>query len=223
MNNNFKHMKILIDNGHGSNTPGKCSPDKSLREYAWSREIASRIVTALKARGYDAERIVTEETDVSLTERCRRANNWCAKLGASNVIFVSIHSNAAGGDGKWKTAGGFCVYTSPGKTKADDLATAIWNTANEVLKPYIDRFPLLKAHGAYDSKQKPMRADWSDGDPDYEARFTVLTGTKCPAILTESLFQDNKADVAFLLSEEGKKAITDLHVEGIIKYLKSIK
>lgn len=26
-------MKILIDNGHGENTPGKRSPDGSLREY----------------------------------------------------------------------------------------------------------------------------------------------------------------------------------------------
>ena len=33
-------MKILIDNGHGSNTSGKRSPDGKLREYAWAREIA---------------------------------------------------------------------------------------------------------------------------------------------------------------------------------------
>lgn len=26
-------MKILIDNGHGENTPGKRSPDGKLREY----------------------------------------------------------------------------------------------------------------------------------------------------------------------------------------------
>ena len=52
-----------------------------------------------------------------------------------------------------------------------------------------------------------------------EARFYILVKTKCPAVLTESLFQDNKADVAFLLSDEGKNAITKLHVEGIIKYL----
>ena len=216
-------MKILLDSPHGSNTPGKHSPDMSLREYKWAREIAIRIVNALKAKGYDAERVVTEETDVSLSERCRRVNNWCAKLGASNVIFVSTHVNAAGGDGKWKSAGGWCVYTSPGKTKADDLATILWNTAQEELKPYIDKFPVLKAQGAYDSKQKPMRADWSDGDPDYEARFTVLTGTKCPAVLTESLFQDNKADVDFLLSEAGKQAIVNLHVKGIIKYIQTLK
>ena len=32
-------MKVLIDNGHGSNTPGKCSPDGRLKEYAYTREI----------------------------------------------------------------------------------------------------------------------------------------------------------------------------------------
>jgi len=216
-------MKILIDNGHGVNTAGKCSPDRRLREYAWSREIARRLEQALCTEGYDAQRIVTEETDISLTERCRRANAIAAKVGTANCIFVSLHSNAAGGDGKWKTAGGWCVYTSPGKTKADSLATSLWNAANIVLKPYADRFHVLQAQGAYDSRQVPFRADWSDGDPDYEARFTVLTGTRCPAVLTESLFQDNKSDVDFLLSEEGKQAIVKLHAEGIKNYINAAK
>ena len=40
-------MKVLIDNGHGSDTPGKRSPngrlrDGRLREYAYTREIADR-------------------------------------------------------------------------------------------------------------------------------------------------------------------------------------
>ena len=54
-------MIVLIDNGHGSNTPGKCSPDKSLREYRWAREIAARVEEVLKTKGIDARRIVTEE------------------------------------------------------------------------------------------------------------------------------------------------------------------
>lgn len=216
-------MKILIDNGHGVNTAGKCSPDKRLREYAWARDIARRLEQALKAQGYDAERIVPEETDISLTERCRRANALCTRLGTANCILVSIHSNAAGGDGKWKTAGGWCVYTSPGRTKADDLATSLWNAANVSLKPYADRFKVLQAQGVYDRRQVPFRADWSDGAPDYEARFTILTGTRCPAVLTESLFQDNKGDVDFLLSEEGKQAIVNLHVEGIKNYINALK
>lgn len=212
-------MIILIDNGHGINTAGKCSPDKRLREYKWAREIADELYALLKAKGYDARLLVPEETDISLTERCRRVNALCDKHGKDNVLLVSIHSNAAGGDGKWKSAGGWCVYTSPGQTKSDILATELWNAANTCLKPYIDRFPILQKQGEYDSKQKPLRADWSDGDPDYEARFTILTGTKCASVLTESMFQDNKADVEFLLSHEGKRSIVLLHYEGIITFI----
>lgn len=217
-------MKVieLYDPGHGINTAGKCSPDKSLREYKKARELVRDIVAKRRAMGYDARVLVPEEADVSLGERCRRVNKICDQYGKSNVILVSVHCNAAGADGKWKSAGGWCIYTSPGQTKADVLATHIWNAANVDLKPYIDRFPLLKAEGAYDGRQVPIRADWSDGDPDYEARFAVLTGTKCPAVLTESLFQDNKADVDFLLSKEGHDAVVQLHVNGVESYIKSL-
>lgn len=218
-----KTMKILIDNGHGSNTSGKCSPDKSLREYKWAREIASRIEADLKSKGYDAERIVREETDISLEERCRRANAICNKLGKQNVILVSIHCNAAGADGRWKTAGGWCAYTSPGQTKADAIATCLYDAAAVELAGYIQQFPISKSLGKYDSKQRPVRTDYSDGDPDYEARFYILLNTRCPAVLTESLFQDNKADVDFLNSEDGKKHLTTLHVNGIINYIKAQK
>ena len=37
-------MLIVIDNGHGHNTPGKRSPDGKFLEYAYNREIATRIV-----------------------------------------------------------------------------------------------------------------------------------------------------------------------------------
>lgn len=214
---------ILIDNGHGVNTPGKCSPDKTLREYKWSREIAEKIVDKLVSLGYDSRQIVKEETDISLGERCRRVNNVCNKVGTKNVILVSIHSNAAGGDGKLESAGGWCAYTSPGQTKADILATHIYNTAQKELADYINEFPVHKSFGDYDSKQRPIRTDYSDGDPDFEARFYILIHTQCPAVLTESMFQDNKSDVYFLLSEKGKKSIVDLHVNGIISYLNSQK
>ena len=65
-----------------------------------------------------------------------------------------------------------------------------------------------------------IRKDMADGDPDKESSFYILKHTKCPAVLTENLFQDNKEDVDFLLSEEGKRTIVSLHVKGICKYLK---
>ncbi len=74
-------MKILIDNGHGRETPGKRSPDGRLLEYAQNRLLAGRIVSALRARGLDASLLVPEENDIPLPERCRRVNEWCRQLG----------------------------------------------------------------------------------------------------------------------------------------------
>ncbi len=216
-------MVELYDNGHGIDTSGKCSPDMSLREYKKARELVRDIVGRRRAMGYDARILVPEDKDVRLDERCRRVNAICNEVGKSNVLLVSVHCNAAGADGKWKSAGGWCAYTSPGQTKADILATHLYDAAQTALADYIAEFPIRKASGDYDSKQQPIRTDYSDGDPDYEARFYILVHTKCPAVLTESLFQDNKADCDFLLSEEGHNAIVNLHVNGVESYLKSLK
>lgn len=213
-------MIELYDNGHGVNTVGKCSPDKTLREYKKARELVKDIVTRRRAMGYDARILVPEETDISLKERARRVNAICDQYGKSNVLLVSVHCNAAGADGKWKSAGGWCAYTSPGQTKADVLATDLYNAAKIALASYINEFPVHIANGDYDSKQRPIRTDYSDGDPDYEANFYILTKTKCPAVLTESMFQDNRADTEFLLSTAGHNAIVDLHVNGVEAYVK---
>ena len=59
----------------------------------------------------------------------------------------------------------------------------------------------------------------SDGDPDYEENFYVLKKTSCPAVLTENFFQDNKDDVEWLSSEEGKETVVEYHLRGILRYL----
>ena len=57
-------MKILIDNGHGIETPGKRSPDGLFREYLYNRIIATRVVSELPDRGHDAELLVPEVSDI---------------------------------------------------------------------------------------------------------------------------------------------------------------
>ena len=196
-------MKILIDNGHGIDTKGKRSPDGRLLEYAQNRLLASRIVSALQARGLDASLLVPEETDISLPERCRRVNQWCRQLGRQNVILISIHCNAAGHGDRWLSARGWCAYTTPGPTGADALATALYTAAQAHL-------PGMR-----------LRTDYTDGDPDQEAAFYLLRHTSCPAVLTENLFMDNHEDCDFLLSPEGQQALVDLHVDGITSYLEN--
>ena len=196
-------MKVLIDNGHGENTPGKRSPDGRFREYKYNREIAAAVVEHLKLRGIDAELLVPEKEDISLEERCRRVNKIACRVGhpITETFVVSIHVNAAGNGKKWLNATGWCAYTYYGHSESDILATHLYNAAEKYLP------------GHY------LRKDWADGDPDFEAPFYILRHTYCAAVLTENGFMDNKLSLAFLESEEGKKAIVALHVEGIIAYI----
>ena len=86
-------MIILIDNGHGSNTAGKCSPDKKHREYKWSRDFSSRLETALKANGYNAKRIVTETIDACADTGAVRVSGvlWTAKCATGERIEKGRH------------------------------------------------------------------------------------------------------------------------------------
>lgn len=196
-------MKILIDNGHGAETPGKRSPDGRLREYLYCRVIAAEVVARLKARRYDAELLVPEQYDVPLGTRCARVNAKCRQFGAKNVLLVSIHNNAAGTGAGWMSARGWEAWTSRGRTRSDLLAEQLYQAAARYLPGMM------------------LRKDLTDGDADKEGDFAVLRRTQCAACLTENLFQDNREDVEFLLSDAGYRAIVDLHVEGIIKFIDS--
>ncbi len=194
-------MKILLDNGHGIDTPGKRSPDGHFREYAYNRYLAFRIREQLLALGLDAQLLVPEREDISLQERCRRVNKICQQLGADQVLLISIHVNAAGNGKEWKDARGWCCFTTAGETTADTLATFLYEAAQAQLPGH------------------RIRKDTTDGDPDLEKDFYILRHTRCPAVLTENLFMDNQEDVALLKSEEGAEALVNLHVEGILLYI----
>lgn len=193
-------MKILIDNGHGENTAGKCSPDKRLREYSYTREIANRVVERLRGMEYDAQRIVEEETDVPLSERCRRVNAICKQLGAKNVLLVSIHNDAAGVDWKWHDARGFTSRVGlNASSKSKILAQYLWNEAIQ--------------QGLAGNRKVPREL--------YIAQnLAICRDTLCPAVLTECLFQDNSEDVELLLSEAGKEKVTATHVTAIVEFIK---
>ena len=195
-------MKILINNGHGLNTPGKRSPDGQFLEAIYNREIAKRIVAEIQNKGYDAELLVPEEEDIPLKERVRRVNAHCQSLGKSNVILISIHVNAAGDGTKWMNATGWSCYTCKGQTESDRLATCLYDAA-------IKNFP-----------DRRSRKDYSDGDPDWEENFYILRHSLCPAVLTENFFMDSHSDLEYLQSKDGKQAVVDTHAEGIMEWLR---
>lgn len=195
-------MKILIDPGHGIDTPGKRSPDGLLQEYLWNRQVADLILEGLVSAGIDASLVVTETNDVSLRNRVNRVNTICNRLGASNVLLVSIHANAAGDGSAWMNAKGWSCYTSKGKTKSDQVAECLY-----------DAFEA-------EFQDRKIRKDLSDGDRDWEENFYVLQKSKCPAVLLENFFYDNREECAWMLQEETKRRIASAAVKGIIKYIK---
>lgn len=103
-------IKIAIDAGHGKYTAGKrCLKSldpKETREWVLNSRIADKLQALLK--GYECEVIrvddITGETDVSLGNRCKAANNWGADF------YLSIHHNAGVNGGK---GGGVVIYTHP--------------------------------------------------------------------------------------------------------------
>lgn len=192
-------MRILIDNGHGAETPGKRSPDGSFREYRWTRDIAVRIVEELCGRGYEAELLVPEERDIPLSERCRRVNAVCAQVGKADVLLVSVHVNAAGNGSGWMTARGWSAHVSLNAgAQSKELARVLIASAED--------------RGLKVRRYSPQEPYWSQN-------LAICRDTACAAVLTENLFMDNRDDLAMLNSKEGMEAVVVLHVKGIVAYI----
>ncbi|MDE6410046.1 MAG: N-acetylmuramoyl-L-alanine amidase [Muribaculaceae bacterium] len=203
-------MIVLVDNGHGFDTKGKCSPDGKYQEWAWSREMASLIVRELLRRGYDARLLVTEREDVPINKgtdsRVKRVNEICRVHGKENVILLSIHSNAGPVcDGQWHDGrwSGFVAEVSLNASeKSKLLADFIWARAIEAgLK------------GNRSVIEKP-------GKRFIQQNLGICRETHCPAVLTESAFHDTHDGVKILT--ERKQSIMLAHVNGIMDYLNHI-
>ncbi|MBO6607568.1 N-acetylmuramoyl-L-alanine amidase [Psychroserpens sp.] len=191
-------MIVLLDNGHGGvinteyQTPGKrfdWGNEGIIYEGEFNRAIVGGIIEALTKLKIPYVNLAPEYRDVRLETRVKRAN----KYPKSKCFYLSVHSNAGGGHGSE-------IFTSPGDTKSDKIATIFGQEYKSV-------FP-----------DRKLREDWSDGDLDKERRFYVLTKTKMPAILTESFFMDNFEEFKTILNtREGRQQIVDYHVNAILR------
>lgn len=154
-------MRIWIDAGHGGNDPG-CIGPTGLREAPLALSVALRLERLLRAGGHIVGLTRTEDKFVDLATRSRLANAF------DSDIVLSLHFNAATNP----KADGYEVWTSPGQTESDRLATAI--------------FPCIGA-----SVPGPARKDVSDGDPDKESKFYINVHTRAPSVLVEFGFISN--------------------------------
>ena len=179
-------MKFAIDAGHGNNTPGKRSPDGTLREFHFNNPVALEVTRILRLEygqtvynPYD----VTGKIDTPLNTRVQRAN--ASKVDA----FISIHANAAGNG--WNSAEGletfiYNVGEQPGSMK---LAANVQN--------HLVRDTGLKNRGVK------------------RANYAVLRDTNMPAILIECGFMTNLKEAALLKSDGYRDTVARAIVKGI--------
>ena len=98
---------LVLDAGHGLNTSGKQTMNGSkgvIKEWTLNNNVCNKIQAILKDYDVTIHRTddTTGKTDISLSERVKRCNNYNPHL------FVSIHHNAGGGVGTevyWHTKG----------------------------------------------------------------------------------------------------------------------
>lgn len=109
-------MKVIIDNGHGADTPGKCSPDGTFREATYTRRLAAALSSGAAAIGYSGNR------------------------------------------------------------------------------------------------SSPPRGYWT-------GNFVILRDTLCPAVLSENMFMDNVADLAFLRSPRSVEILAALHAKVLAEII----
>lgn len=196
-------MRVLLDNGHGGlingvyQTSGKqknWGKDGIIYEGEFNRAIVNGIIEELTKLRIAYVNIAPEIRDVTLETRVRRANKYPVR----SSFYLSVHCNAGGGNGTE-------IFTSPGNTKSDRIATIFGHSFKK-------EFP-----------KERLRTDYSDGDLDKEARFYVLRKTKMPAILTENFFMDNYQHFKSILNtREGRERIVNYHVKAILKTKKEL-
>lgn len=184
-------VKIVIDAGHGLNTPGKRSPDDE-REWSFNNKVAKYAIAKLKTyKDVEILRVddPTGKTDVPLKTRTSLANKWKAD------VYASIHHNALAN--KWGNHSGIETYTMDNpkaNPKSIEIAGAI--------HPRI-----VMAMGISDRGMK-------------RANFHVLRESAMPAILTEGGFMDSTVDIIKLRDNQYLKAQGEAIAEGLATFFK---
>ena len=184
-------VKIVIDAGHGFDTPGKRSPDGE-REWSFNNKVALSAIARLKTyKDVEILRVddPTGKTDVPLKTRTDLANKWKAD------VYASIHHNAL--NGKWGKHSGIETYTTDNpqaSSKSQEIA--------KVVHPRI-----VMAMGIGDRGMK-------------QANFHVLRESNMPAILTEGGFMDSTVDIKKLRDDNYLKAQGEAIADGLATYFK---
>lgn len=187
---------VCLDPGHGVESPGKCSPDKSYYEHEFALDMARRIQAHLKRCGV---RVVLTRTDEHCPTGKADTNDLLKRVAISDAagadLFVSIHSNASGNE--WSNASGLMIYTSAGPETA---------SRNVAAKAVLSR---MTAAGV-ELRGSPLVHD---------IELVVTRKTVAPAMLIEYGFHTSRTEVALLKKSSYRAKLAEATAKGVCDFL----
>ena len=187
--------KVVLDPGHGTQSANQ-SPDGTYIEPEFTLDVAKRMKEILKSHGVA---VTMTRNGASCPTGAANTADLQYRCGVANAIrdldlFVSIHTNAAGGSG-WSSAKGWeaHVYSAAGKGAA---------AAEDMLER-------VKEAGI-DVRSSPVVASPS---------LYVLKHTVAPAVLLECGFHTNQEETDLLKDDGYRQKLAQAQACGILDYL----
>ena len=193
---------LVIDAGHGWNTPGKRSFNDELRENEFNSAVQDKIGIILDLAGVEYILNANGWADVSPDNRVAEINEYVngQKAKRKKCIGVSVHADAFHDE----DAHGFTVFyykrgetvSAQGKLLAKDVNDAM-NDRNQ--------------QSGMVTKNRGIKG----------ANFYILRRTTCPFVLVEAGFMTNDDDLRDLLDDGYRNDVALAIIEGLCKYANS--
>jgi len=216
---------IVIDPGHGGKDPG--AVNGKYQEKKAVLQMALKLGSELKKRGYKVYYTRTKDTYLQLRSRTRVANDKNADL------FISIHANAAPTKSKYKSMRGLeTFFLSPARSERSKNVAALENKSEVDEMNYFskqtylnflnrekiiasNKFALDVHQGMFDSLKDHFNIH--DGGV-REAPFWVLVGAQMPSILIEIGYITHPKDLKYMFDPHYQTLLAKGVANGVDNY-----
>jgi len=180
-------IKIVLDAGHGPNTPGKRTPKFDDGTFMHEHEFNNAVIKKLKGKLNKTNKfsvaVVSSDTeDIPLAERVAKEKSIKPQL------FLSVHANAL--NDQWGNGKGIESFYNKGSFKGEEYCNIFQKN-------------LIKDTGLYNRGAK------SAPGPYYPHSLYVLKNTYAPAVLVECGFMDNKEEAKLLISDSYRELVAE--------------
>ena len=191
-------MKLLIlDSGHAKNTKGKKAPDNSFYEWSFNNDMQYKIKKRAEDHGihvFLSNPTPNTTSDIGLSERATKMNNYWISKGKPKSIMISLHANAYG-DGFNDARGTECYVANNASNTSKNFAKILNDNVVAAMKK-IDS-------GAKDRGVKTNN-------------LTVIYKSSMPCCLMEYAFYSNKEDLKIL--KNNKDELVEATIKAICSY-----